>query len=193
MKLSSLRFVFSICFSVLLIAILATTSTVNAKPPRQVIRLGQGLIPAVTPVAQEAQEQDDVFGEEKPEDDKDKEAKPAEDDVILPPRAKKTISERFVRFHMWDGSIVGGEVQQDSISIRTEFGTLQVPVSDVKKFYPGLNSFPELNSKIEKLIEGLGDKNFDVREKSHRDLAARGSQIRVEIERFDDKGSAERK
>jgi len=66
-------------------------------------------------------------------------------------------------------------------------------ISDIQKFYPGLDSFPELNTKIEKLVEGLGDKNFDVREKSLRDLTAMGSQIRQEIERFDDKGSAERK
>ena len=94
---------------------------------------------------------------------------------------------------MWDGSIVGGEVQLDSITVRTEFGPLEVPIDEIKRFYPGLNSFPELNSKIEKLIEELGDKNFDVREKANRALNAMGQQIHHELDKFEDGGSAERK
>jgi len=50
-----------------------------------------------------------------------------------------------------------------------------------------------MTSKIEKLVEGLGDKNFDVREKSQRELGSMGLQIRKELNRFNDGGSAERK
>jgi hypothetical protein len=106
---------------------------------------------------------------------------------------EETIGDQFVRFHMWDGSIVAGDVVVEGISVRTEFGTLQIPISQINRFYPGLDSFPELNAKIEGLVEGLGDKDFDVREKSHRALASMGMQLRYQISQFDDQGSAERK
>lgn len=121
-------------------------------------------------------------------------AQPAvEEPGIQPPQKQAELPEKFVRFHMWDGSIVGGEVQMDTISVRTEFGQLEIPVEDIQRFYPGLKSFPDLASKIEKLVEDLGDKDFDIREKAKRDLLAMGIQIRNELDRFDDGGSAERK
>lgn len=112
---------------------------------------------------------------------------------IPPPPEKPKIAKKYVRFHMWDGSIVGGEVQIDTITVSTEFGPLEVPIEEIKRFYPGLNSFPELTSKIEKLVQDLGDKNFEVREKSKRELGTMGLQIYHEINRLDDGGSAERK
>ncbi len=111
----------------------------------------------------------------------------------IPAPQRPPVSPKFVRFHMWDGSIVGGEVQNDAISVRTEFGSLEVPIEEIKRFYPGLNSFPELTAKIDKLVENLGDKNFDVREKSNSELNAMGMRIRNELNRFEDGGSAERK
>lgn len=109
------------------------------------------------------------------------------------PPKDSPLGDQFVRFHMWDGSIVSGDVKVEEISVETEFGNLKVPVSQIRKVYPGLDSFPELNSRIEGLVEGLGDKDFDVREKSHRALASMGLQLRNQIDRFDDNGSAERK
>ncbi len=106
---------------------------------------------------------------------------------------ENTVDSKFVRFHMWDGSIVGGEVTVDRIEVETEFGNLQIPVDKILKFYPGLNSIPALNERITELVAGLGDKNFDIRESSHRELVAMGIQLREEIKRFDDGGSAERK
>ncbi len=103
------------------------------------------------------------------------------------------LGDQFIRFHMWDGSIVGGDVEVEKIDIETEFGTLQVPIEKISKFRPGLDSIPKLNRKITELVEGLGDKDFEVREKSHRELVAMGLQIQQEIKRFDDGGSVERK
>lgn len=143
-----------------------------------------GLIPPPPPLASP---QPEAKQEESDEDEDEPIA------AVVPPPAVKKINEKFVRFHMWDGSIVGGEVQLETIPIRTEFGLLQVPVSDIRKFYPGLNSFPALNSRIKRLVDGLGDKDFDVREKSHRELSGMGVQIRNEIDKFEDGGSAERK
>jgi hypothetical protein len=106
---------------------------------------------------------------------------------------KTSIGDQFIRFHMWDGSIIGGEVTVGNIDVETEFGTLQIPINRILKFHPGLDSIPSLKQKISQLVEGLGDKNFDIRESSHRDLLGMGLQLRNEIHRFDDGGSAERK
>lgn len=125
--------------------------------------------------------------------------KPADDETNVTDTAStnkapvEPIGEQYIRLHMWDGSIVAGDVLVDRITVRTEFGNLEIPISQIRRFYPGLDSFPDLNAKLEGLVEGLGDKDFDVREKSHRALAAMGVQIREQIERFKDKGSAERK
>ncbi len=105
----------------------------------------------------------------------------------------KQLDEQFIRFHMWDGSIVGGEVTIEKIEVQTEFGTLQIPIGKIIKFHPGLNSMPERSQAIDSLVEGLGDKDFGVREKSHRELLAMGIQLRFELNKFEDGGSAERK
>ena len=125
------------------------------------------------------------------------EKKPAEEELVTDTKTiantAEQVPDNYVRFHMWDGSIVAGEVRVDGISIKTEFGVLEVPIQRIQTLFPGLNSFPELNAKIEKLVERLGDKDFDIREKSHRELASMGMQIRNEIAKFEDGGSAERK
>ncbi|MFT5300661.1 MAG: hypothetical protein ACI87E_003941 [Mariniblastus sp.] len=103
------------------------------------------------------------------------------------------LAKNYVKFHMWDGSIVAGELQFDSISIKTEFGVLEVPIEKIRRLHPGLDSFPELNGRIKALVEDLGDKDFDVREKSQRALSGMGAQIRDELETYQDGGNAERK
>lgn len=112
-------------------------------------------------------------------------------DTATPPTEE--IGMKFVRFHMWDGTVVSGEIQVDYITVKTQFGALEIPIHEINRFRPGLDSFPKLNQRIMGLVEKLGDKDFDVREKSHRALAAMGIQLRYEIEKFDDGGSAERK
>ena len=107
--------------------------------------------------------------------------------------AKSDIGNQFIRFHMWDGSIVGGDVAFELIDIDTTFGTLQIPIRDILKFHPGLDSIPALGARITTLVEGLGDKDFSVRENSHRELVSMGLQLQNEIGRFEDGGSAERK
>jgi signal peptidase I len=106
---------------------------------------------------------------------------------------KPKLDDQFIRFHMWDGSIVGGDVTVKKIEVQTEFGSLQVPIAKIIQFHPGLDSMPELSQQIDSWVEGLGDKNFDIRENSHRELLALGAQLRYELARFEDGGSAERK
>ncbi len=103
------------------------------------------------------------------------------------------VPDNFIRFHMWDGSIVAGLVTMDVISIKTEFGVLDVPVSRIKKLFPGLNSFPELDKKIKNLIAQLSDKDFAKRETAHRELTNMGLQIREQLQDVNSDGSAEQK
>ena len=107
--------------------------------------------------------------------------------------ATELVPDNFIRFHMWDGSIVAGLVTMDAISIKTEFGVLEVPVSRIKKLFPGLNSFPEMDNKIETLITQLSDKDFAKRETAHRELTNMGLQIRKQLQDINSDGSAEQK
>ena len=104
-----------------------------------------------------------------------------------------TIGKKYIRFHMWDGAIVGGELAMERLTVDTEFGTLEIPIEKIRSFYPGLESFPERKEMIEELVEQLGDRDYDVREKAHRELQGLGLQLREQLQRFDDGGSAERK
>jgi hypothetical protein len=103
------------------------------------------------------------------------------------------IGDQNIRFHLWNGLIIGGDLVVDHIDVETEFGSLKVPIRKIQRFYPGLDSFPEMQQKIEGLVEGLGDKNFEIRERSHNELVAMGPLLAREIHRFDDGGSVERK
>lgn len=108
-------------------------------------------------------------------------------------KAIDEVPDNFIRFHMWDGSIVAGLVTMDVISIKTEFGVLEVPVARIKKLFPGLNSFPELDKKIKMLIAQLSDKDFAMRETAHRELTNMGLQIREQLRNANSDGSAEQK
>ncbi len=108
-------------------------------------------------------------------------------------KATEQVPDNFIRFHMWDGSIVAGMVTMDVISIQTEFGVLEVPVSRIQKLFPGLNSFPELDKKIKTLIAQLSDKDFAMRETAHRELTNMGLQIREQLQDVNSDGSAEQK
>ena len=103
-----------------------------------------------------------------------------------------TIGKKYVRFHMWDGAVVGGDVSIERLLVQTEFGSLEVPIEKIRSFYPGLDSFPERRQMIDTLVEQLGDRDYDVRERAHRKLRGMGLQLREQFRRFDDGGSAER-
>lgn len=142
-------------------------------------------------VAIQVAEADDKKNDEADED-ADEEETPITDTAAMPSDVEE-IGDQFIRFHMWDGSIMGGDVSVKAIDVETEFGMLTVPIDKILKFYPGLDSLPDLDSRIRTLVENLGDREFEVREQSHRELLSLGAQIRGEIQNYDDGGSAERK
>ncbi len=164
---------------------------IDEEEPATVIINGVIIRPTVVGFAQEVEvPQEAQQSEDKPETDDSAEV--AEVDTS-DSEEKEEIGDRFIRFHMWDGSIVGGEVSVDQIEVETEFGTLAIPIEKILKFSPGLDSLPVLNEQLSTLVENLGDKNFDTREQAHRELISMGALIRNAIDGFSDGGSAERK
>jgi hypothetical protein len=102
-------------------------------------------------------------------------------------------SPREMRLQLWDGTVVFGDVGIDNLHIKTRFGRLEVPVSNIVQLTPGLDSLPDLRSKIDGLIEKLGDRDFKVREQSVEQLLALGPMIVGYVASVGDGGSAERK
>ncbi len=100
---------------------------------------------------------------------------------------------RDIRLHLWDGNVITGELGIEQVTVKTEFGELQVPVEKIVSFRPGLESFPQLRERIEKFVDDLGSDDYKTRETAHKGLVAMGMQLRREIYRFEDGGNAERK
>jgi hypothetical protein len=127
----------------------------------------------------------------------DDEPAKVEDDAAVSTESLKSekpeIDPQFLRFEMWDGTVVSGVVDVAAIDVETEFGSLQVPVERLIDFRPGLVSLPEVQGKIAALVEKLGDREFKTRESAHRELVAMGPMISGVLSSMDDGGDAERK
>ncbi len=151
---------------------------------------------AVPPIAVQ-----DPFGgparpvpQEKQDDKKKKDDKKKEDEDVVVKRTEiKPANPREVRFHLWDGNIFTGDLSGDGVTVVTEFGDLKIPVEKLYGFRPGLDSFPELYGQLKGLVEKLGDKDFNEREKAHKDIVNLGPQFLMQIYEFEDGGNAERK
>ena len=98
-----------------------------------------------------------------------------------------------LRFHLWDGNVISGELSIGEISVVTEFGSLKIPVGKIVHIRPGLESFPERQTRIAQLVAGLGAPDFQEREAARRELVAMGRLLHQEIYRFSDEGNGERK
>jgi hypothetical protein len=174
----------------LLIGFLATAAPVHSlrANPRQDIEVG----PAEKQVREAVRELAVQEEEKKAEKAQEKE----DDNTPMLETDASGVNQpgpREVRLELWDGSVLTGDLGIDSIHIDTKFGTLEVPVSNIQFLRPGLESIPEMKAKIAGLVEQLGDKEFQNREKAHRDLLAMGLTIRSQLRSFADGGSAERK
>ncbi len=142
------------------------------------------------------QGEDDVLPDE-PLDDEKKPDEVQDEEPAISTETLKTdepkIDDRFLRFQMWDGTVVSGIVSIAAIDIETEFGSLQIPIERLVDFRPGLVSLPELQTKVDGLVEKLGDREFKTRESAHRELVAMGPMLANMLSSLDDGGDAERK
>jgi hypothetical protein len=83
-----------------------------------------------------------------------------------------------LKFHMMDGSVITAKMVAKDIVVQTPYGPLKVPVSELRGFTPGLQSHPELQSRIDSLLERLAANDYADRDAAQRELTQLGQPIR---------------
>lgn len=116
----------------------------------------------------------------KPEKKTEKE----EPTVDVPRTAVVTHGPRYLKLHLFDGSILTGDLSIAEITVDTQFGKLTVPIDKIRNFSPGLDSFPELSAQIVAKIKSLGSDDYKTREAAHKELAGMGVKVQRELEKF---------
>src|SRR5262249_38984341 len=105
-----------------------------------------------------------------------------------PPGAKPGVAEpgasRLMRLHLMEGSVVAGRLSTETVTGETAFGKLEVPVSSIVSFTPGLDSHPEERQKIGRLIQQLGSNNAVERDAAQRSLTDMGKTVQSELSRY---------
>lgn len=114
------------------------------------------------------------------------EKKPAKEEptVDVPRVATVTHSPRYLKLHLFDGSVLTGDLSIAEITVETQFGKLTVPIDKIRSFSPGLDSFPELSAQIVAKIKSLGSDDYKTREAAHKELAGMGMKVQRELEKF---------
>jgi hypothetical protein len=133
--------------------------------------------------------------EDKPADaaDPNKPAEPAaeESTTEVPRKPPVELGPKHIRLHLLDGSIISGDLSVSEITVETPFGSLVVPIANIRSFTPGLDSYPKVLAELEEKIANLGSDDYQTREQAHKDLAAMGVKIRKELDRFVNDDNAE--
>ncbi len=156
------------CFASGLAALLGAADWALAQPLPRAIR-GADPFPAVGPVP---------ASDVRPADNKDEPA------VDVPRSTPVELGPKHMRLHLLDGSVISGDLSVGEIEVETAFGKLIVPIDRIRSLKPGLDSYPKVLAEIEGLIKNLGSDDYKTREQAHKDLAAMGTKIRHELERF---------
>jgi hypothetical protein len=108
-------------------------------------------------------------------------------------RKAEPIGPREIRLHLRDGNVIAGDLSFPDINVETDFGTLKVPIDKIRAFHPGLDSFPAVSGRLEKLIADLGGDDYAAREEAHKQLLQWGLPIRNLLSQASDGDNAERK
>ena len=90
------------------------------------------------------------------------------------PSEKKTIGKQFAQLHLMDGSIIGGDFLAVEIDVKTNYGTLKIPISRIVKFEPGLNTRPDYVESIALLFEKMGVADEKTRIAAQKELMSLG-------------------
>lgn len=96
--------------------------------------------------------------------------------------AAETDNAGKISVTLMDGSIIHGATTLKSLEVETAYGKLTVPLSDIARIRFGRLPNPELQSRIAKLIEQLGDRDFQSREAVSAELAKIGAPARKPLE-----------
>lgn len=109
-----------------------------------------------------------------------------------PQPGRRDVDPELVRLNLTDGSIVSGKFTISHITVETEFGPLDVPITRIRRVVPGLESHASLYGRIRELIEDLASDDYKQRETAEQELFKMGPPVRAELELYRDDSSAER-
>jgi hypothetical protein len=109
------------------------------------------------------------------------------------PRLAESGASRLMRLHLMEGSVVAGKLSTETVTVETAFGKLEVPVSSIISFTPGLDSHPEERRKIGRLIQQLGSNSAAERDAAQRSLSDMGQSIHTELSRYANDEDTERR
>ncbi|HZL71292.1 MAG TPA: hypothetical protein VFC86_02430 [Planctomycetota bacterium] len=110
-----------------------------------------------------------------------------------PPASPSPDDAKYVQFEMEDGSILMGEILLDSLTVKTRYGELTVPVQDIRGLRPGFDSKPDFRVKIKSLVETLSDGALESRDAAEKKILGMGLRVRDEVRRYSKDADGERK
>lgn len=120
------------------------------------------------------------------------EKKPEEEEIIVPTVQAYVYKPNEIRFQLHDGSVLTGELSVNSIIMSTDFGDLEIPISRIVSMKPGLQSYPEVQAKLQELVEKLGGDDYEQREAAQKELVGYGAKITRFLNSLTDDGNSER-
>ncbi len=120
-------------------------------------------------------------------------ASPPTTPAATKPKAAEAAAPRLTRLHLMEGSVVAGRLSTETVTVETEFGKLEVPVSNIISFTPGLDSHPEERRKIGRLIQQLGSNSAAERDTAQRSLSDMGQSVHAELSRYANDEDTERR
>jgi len=183
------RFCYLALFGMLLLGVVLLTPAKQSYAQRTIVQLQPEPAP---PAPEPAEPPTDAPVEPAKEKAPTKKA-PEEEDVEPPKEEVEPLHPREIQLNLQDGSVITGRLSVAEITVKTEFGTLTVPVERIRSFKPGLDSYPEFGKRIAEMIENLGSEDYKTREETHKALVKMGPSVRRELERHKDDENAERK
>jgi hypothetical protein len=123
-------------------------------------------------------------------------AKPGEEGkeepaVDVPRKPAVQLGPKHIRLHLFDGSVISGDLSVSEVTVDTSFGKLVVPIDKIRSFTPGLDSNPKQVAELQALFDNLSSDDYKTREQAHKDLAALGMKVRRELEQYVNSENAE--
>jgi hypothetical protein len=107
---------------------------------------------------------------------------------------KNKFGPRDVELRLHDGSIIRGEIKQlENIALKTEYGTLTYPLSDMMRITRGKRMAAEEVCEVESAIKDLDSDNFDKRRAAQTKLEYYGISAAVVLEQCRKTASTEAK
>ena len=128
---------------------------------------------------------------EKPAEGEATEGEGDSNEATPPPAEKATPG--VLKFHLMDGTIITGKLTTKALPVSTEFGDLTVPIDAISNFSPGLDSHPNVDEEITKLIDQLGNPDAKTRDKAQSQLLSYGAGLLPELQSYANDPDAERK